>query len=40
MHLFTPDEDLAPENLSDLPQATRGASVDKRQKKYPGGLVS
>ncbi|KAM6204855.1 LOW QUALITY PROTEIN: immunoglobulin superfamily member 22 [Sarcoramphus papa] len=34
------DEDLAPENLSDLPKATKGASMDKRQEKYPGGLLS
>ncbi|KAM6359104.1 LOW QUALITY PROTEIN: immunoglobulin superfamily member 22 [Alca torda] len=34
------DEDLAPENLSDLPKATKGATVDKRQEKYPEGLLS
>lgn len=36
-YLFTPDEDLAPKNLSDLPKATKGASMDKRQEKYLGG---
>lgn len=37
LSLFTPDEDLAPRNLSDLPKATKGASMDKRQEKYLGG---
>ncbi|KAM9278148.1 LOW QUALITY PROTEIN: immunoglobulin superfamily member 22 [Morus bassanus] len=34
------DKDLAPENLSDLRKATKGASMDKRTEKYPGRLLS
>ncbi|KAM6068292.1 LOW QUALITY PROTEIN: immunoglobulin superfamily member 22 [Theristicus caerulescens] len=34
------DEDLAPEDLSDLSKAAKGASMDKRKEKYPEGLLS
>lgn len=36
----TPDVDLTPENLSDIPKATKEASMDKRQENYPGGFLS